>query len=85
MEKPHNKITADTCTVQYGLILDDYKPTLHSKTLYQSLQRVRILVDDISLYGSSWNRALRLGSYLNSKNHQQANKRGKKSQILHLM
>ena len=30
---------------------------------YQNLQRVRILVNDISLYESSWNRALRLESY----------------------
>ena len=33
---------------------------------YHSLQRVRILVDDISLYKSGWNRALRLETYLNS-------------------
>ena len=30
---------------------------------YQNLQRVRILVNDISLYKSSWNRALRLELY----------------------
>ena len=43
---------------------------------YQNLQRFRILVDDISLYKSSWNRALRLESYLSSSKQQQANKRG---------
>ena len=52
---------------------------------YQNLQRARILVDDISLYTSSWNRALRLESYISSSKQQQANKRGKMSQILHVM
>ena len=33
---------------------------------YENLQRARILVDDISLYESNWNRALRLESYLSS-------------------
>ena len=53
--------------------------------VYQNLQRVRILVDDISLYESSWNRALRLDSYLSSSRQQQAAKRGEMSQILHVM
>ena len=52
---------------------------------YQNLQRVRILVDNISLYESSWNRALRLESYLSSSKQQQAAKRGEMSQILHVM
>ena len=52
---------------------------------YENLQRVRILVDDVSLYVSSWNRALRLESYLSSSKQQQAAKRGEMSQILHVM
>ena len=53
--------------------------------MYENLQRVRILVDDISLYENNWNRALRLESYLNSSRQQQATKRGEMSQILHVM
>ena len=52
---------------------------------YQNLQRVRILVDGISLYESSWSMALRLESYLSSSKQQQAAKRGEMSQILHVM
>ena len=52
---------------------------------YQNLQRVRILVDDISLCKSSWNRALRVELYLSSSRQQQAAKRGEMSQILHVM
>ena len=52
---------------------------------YQNLQRIRILVDDIILYESSWNRALRLESYPRNSKQQQAAKRGEMSQILHVM
>ena len=52
---------------------------------YQNLQRIRILVDDIILYESSWNRALRLESYPRNSKQQQAAKRGERSQILHVM
>ena len=49
---------------------------------YQNPQRVRILVNDISLYESSWNRALRLELYLSSSKQINA---AKMSQILHVM
>ena len=49
---------------------------------YQNLQRARILVDDISLYKSSWNRALRLEPNLSSSRQMNA---AKMSQILHVM
>ena len=49
---------------------------------YENLQRARILVDDIILYESNWNRALRLESYLSSSKQINA---AKMSQILHVM
>ena len=61
---------------------------LHTSTNfspYEILQRVRILVNDISLHKSSWNMALRLELYLSSSKQQQAAKRGEMSQILHVM